>query len=97
MNQIRTRFAPSPTGFLHIGNLRTALYAFLLARSNKGKFILRIEDTDQKRKVDGALESLFDIFPWIGIDFDEGPKQAATTVPMSNRNVWNYIAGMPKI
>ena len=51
-----TRFAPSPTGFMHIGNLRTALYAFLLARANNGKFILRIEDTDQERLVEGAVD-----------------------------------------
>ena len=53
---VRTRFAPSPTGFMHVGNLRTALYACLLAHSSKGKFILRIEDTDQARYVDGAVE-----------------------------------------
>lgn len=72
-NKIRLRFAPSPTGFLHIGNLRSALFGYLLAKSWKGKFILRIEDTDQKREVDGAMEKLIDILSWIGINFDEGP------------------------
>lgn len=72
-NKIRLRFAPSPTGFLHIGNLRSALFGYLLAKSWKGKFILRIEDTDQKREVDGAMEKLIDILSWIGIKFDEGP------------------------
>ena len=73
MNNIRLRFAPSPTGFLHIGNLRTVLFGYFLAKSLGGKFILRIEDTDQKRKVEGSVESLIDILDWIGIKFDEGP------------------------
>ncbi len=72
-NNIRLRFAPSPTGFLHIGNLRTALFGYLLAKSQSGKFILRIEDTDDKREVEGAIKSLVDISNWIGIEFDEGP------------------------
>ena len=73
-NKIRLRFAPSPTGFLHIGNLRTALFGFLIAKSQGGKFILRIEDTDQKREVEGAVLSLRQILGWIGIEFDEGPE-----------------------
>lgn len=72
-NKVRLRFAPSPTGFLHIGNLRSALFGYLLTKSWKGKFILRIEDTDQKREVDGAMEKLIDILNWAGIKFDEGP------------------------
>ncbi|MFA7010383.1 MAG: glutamate--tRNA ligase family protein, partial [Bacilli bacterium] len=55
MDKVRTRFAPSPTGFMHVGNLRSALYAFLFARQNKGSFILRIEDTDMERYVEGAV------------------------------------------
>lgn len=74
MSQItRVRFAPSPTGFLHVGGLRTALYNFLFARHNSGKFILRIEDTDQSRKVEGAVENLIETLRWAGIEFDEGP------------------------
>jgi glutamyl-tRNA synthetase len=73
MNKVRLRFAPSPTGFLHIGNLRSALFGYFLAKSMDGDFILRIEDTDQKREVEGAVDSLLNIFSWIGIDFDEGP------------------------
>jgi glutamyl-tRNA synthetase len=73
MNAVRVRFAPSPTGFLHIGGLRTALYDYLFAKKNKGTLILRIEDTDQNRKVDGAVENLLDTFKKLGIDFDEGP------------------------
>ncbi len=69
---IRTRFAPSPTGFVHIGSLRTALFAFLFARSNYGKNILRIEDTDQNRKVEGALENLLKVMKEVGVEFDEG-------------------------
>ncbi|MDA3802964.1 MAG: glutamate--tRNA ligase [Patescibacteria group bacterium] len=71
--EVRLRFAPSPTGFLHIGNLRTALFGYLIAKSKGGKFILRLEDTDQKREVEGALKSLINIFNWIGLEFDEGP------------------------
>jgi glutamyl-tRNA synthetase len=69
----RVRFAPSPTGFLHIGGLRTALYNFLFAKNLNGKLILRIEDTDRKRFVEGAVENLIDTLSWAGITFDEGP------------------------
>lgn len=69
----RLRFAPSPTGFLHVGNLRTALFGYLLAKSLDGDFLLRIEDTDQKREVEGAVDSLLKITKWIGVHFDEGP------------------------
>ena len=70
---VRTRFAPSPTGFMHIGNLRTGLYAYLFARKNNGKFILRIEDTDQERKVEGAIEMVYRTLATAGIIYDEGP------------------------
>jgi glutamyl-tRNA synthetase len=70
---IRTRFAPSPTGFLHIGGVRTALFNWLLARHHGGQFILRIDDTDQERHVDDAIKRILDGFRWIGIDWDEGP------------------------
>lgn len=70
---IRVRFAPSPTGFLHIGSLRTVLFDYLIAKTLGGKLILRIEDTDQKRQVESAVESLINILDWIGIKFDEGP------------------------
>jgi len=69
---IRTRFAPSPTGYLHVGGLRTALYNYLFARKNNGKFILRIEDTDQNRKVEGAVENLINTLRWVGLEIDEG-------------------------
>lgn len=70
---VRVRFAPSPTGFLHIGSLRTALFTYLIAKSGGGRCILRIEDTDQEREVQGAVESLIEILRWVGIAFDEGP------------------------
>lgn len=72
-NQIRVRFAPSPTGYLHVGGLRTALYNYLFARKNNGKFILRIEDTDRNRYVEGAVENLIAALKWAGLDYDEGP------------------------
>jgi len=68
-----TRFAPSPTGFLHVGHIRTALYSYALARKYKGKFILRIEDTDKKREVTGAVESIIKTLKVFNISFDEGP------------------------
>jgi glutamyl-tRNA synthetase len=73
MTKLRVRFAPSPTGFVHIGSLRTALYNFLFAQKNKAEFVLRIEDTDRKRFVEGALESLLKTLDWAGITYDEGP------------------------
>lgn len=79
--QVRTRFAPSPTGYLHVGGLRTALYAYLYARQHHGTFILRIEDTDQSRKVDGAMEKLIDALQWAGVQFDEGPGKEGSVGP----------------
>lgn len=73
MKQIRTRFAPSPTGFLHVGGIRTALFAWLLARQHDGHFILRIEDTDQAREVQGSADHIQKSLKWLGIDWDEGP------------------------
>ncbi len=70
---IRTRFAPSPTGFVHIGSLRTALFSFLFARHHQGTYALRIEDTDQNRFVEGSLENMLKVFSQMGINFDEGP------------------------
>jgi glutamyl-tRNA synthetase len=70
---VRTRFAPSPTGYMHLGNLRTAIYAYLTARSMNGKFILRIEDTDVERYVEGAVESILNTLKIIGLEYDEGP------------------------
>lgn len=74
--KVRTRFAPSPTGYVHIGTIRTALYAFLFARKNGGDFLLRIEDTDQSREVEGAVENLLRTLSAVHIHHDEGPKLA---------------------
>lgn len=78
---IRVRFAPSPTGYLHVGGLRTALYNYLFAKHHNGKFILRIEDTDQTRKVEGAVENLIDTLRWAGIEYDEGPEKDGPSAP----------------
>lgn len=72
-DQVRVRFAPSPTGYLHVGGLRTALYNYLFARRNNGIFILRIEDTDRKRYVEGAVDNLLNTLKQVGIKYDEGP------------------------
>ncbi len=71
--KVRSRFAPSPTGFMHIGNLRTAIFEYLIAKKNDGDFILRIEDTDQERKVDGAIEFIYNTLELCGFKIDEGP------------------------
>jgi glutamyl-tRNA synthetase len=73
MSTVRTRFAPSPTGFLHVGGVRTALFAWLVARQAGGQFVLRLEDTDQKREVEGSAEHLISSLKALGIDYDEGP------------------------
>ena len=73
MKPTRVRFAPSPTGFVHIGSLRTALYNHLFAKNRGGSFLLRIEDTDRTRFVEGATENLINVLKWAGISYDEGP------------------------
>ena len=73
INKVRTRFAPSPTGDPHIGSLRTALFAWAFARANNGEFVLRIEDTDQTRLVEGAVSRIYDALRWLGLEWDEGP------------------------
>ncbi|MEK9166035.1 MAG: glutamate--tRNA ligase, partial [Patescibacteria group bacterium] len=72
--QITTRFAPSPTGAPHIGNIRTAIFAWVYARSHKGRFLLRIEDTDRSREVSGATEAIIDSLEWLKLDWDQNPK-----------------------
>lgn len=73
MTQVRVRFAPSPTGFLHIGGVRTALFNWLFARQQQGVFILRIEDTDQSRSTDESIQAIIEGMKWVGLDWDEGP------------------------
>ncbi len=79
--KIRTRFAPSPTGYMHVGNLRTALYTWLIARSGGGTFILRIEDTDQGRLVDGATDVIYRTMAECGLHHDEGPDVGGPVAP----------------
>ncbi len=81
MKEVRVRFAPSPTGYLHVGGLRTALYNYLFAKKNNGKFVLRIEDTDRNRLVEGAVEKLIDTLKWVGLDYDEGPDKPGEVAP----------------
>lgn len=80
-SEVRTRFAPSPTGYMHIGNLRTALYEYLIARKNNGRFILRIEDTDQERYVEGAVDVIYKTLRLAGIEHDEGPDRGGEYGP----------------
>lgn len=79
--EVRTRFAPSPTGYMHVGNLRTALYTWLIARHNKGKFILRIEDTDQGRLVEGAVDVIYRTMKECHLEHDEGPDIGGPVAP----------------
>ena len=78
---VRTRFAPSPTGYLHIGGVRTALFNWLFARRHGGQFLLRIDDTDAQRNVEAALEPILHGFRWLGIDWDEGPEVGGPYAP----------------
>lgn len=95
MTKVRTRFAPSPTGYMHIGNLRTALYAYLLAKANGGDFVLRIEDTDQERYVDGAVDLIFKTMKETGLIHDEGPDIGGPYGPYiqsERRNIYKEYA-----
>ncbi|MCH8828909.1 MAG: glutamate--tRNA ligase [Planctomycetes bacterium] len=88
MSDIRTRFAPSPTGYMHIGGMRTALFNWLWARHHGGRFVLRIDDTDRERNVDEALAPILHAFRWLGLDWDEGPEVGGSYGPyfQSQRN-----------
>ncbi|HEY3297632.1 MAG TPA: glutamate--tRNA ligase family protein, partial [Armatimonadota bacterium] len=81
MDKVRVRFAPSPTGFAHIGNMRNAVFDWLLAKHFGGEFILRIEDTDQARLVPGALEEIFESLRWLGMPWNEGPEAGGPVGP----------------
>ena len=85
---IRVRYAPSPTGLLHIGNARTALFNYLYARHHGGTFIIRIEDTDRKRHVEDGERSQLENLRWLGMDWDEVQKLMRT---IANQSVWNCI------
>lgn len=91
MEKIRTRFAPSPTGFLHIGGARTALFNWLYARHHGGEFILRIEDTDQQRSTDESTQAILDAMTWMGLTWDEGPYFQAQRVELHREMVQKLI------
>ena len=93
MSKGRTRFAPSPTGYMHVGNLRTALYAYLLAKANGGDFILRIEDTDRERYVEGAVDIIYKTLKETGLVWDEGPDIGPLVIkpPTLISLLWNSI------
>ena len=95
---IRTRFAPSPTGYLHIGGVRTALFNWLFARQHGGQFILRIDDTDQERNVEEALQPILDGLHWLGIDWDEGPRVGGPFAPYyQSQRLDRYQAAVQKL
>src|ERR1044071_5547597 len=92
MVQVRTRFAPSPTGYLHIGGARTALFNFLFARHSGGKFILRIEDTDRDRSTPEAIQAILDAMKWLDLDYDEGPFYQTERFPLYRERVKELLA-----
>jgi glutamyl-tRNA synthetase len=95
---VRTRFAPSPTGYLHIGGVRTALFNWLFARQHGGQFILRIDDTDQQRNVEEALQPILDGLHWLGIDWDEGPEVGGPLAPYyQSQRLDRYQAAVQKL
>lgn len=81
MNKIRVRFAPAPTGFMHLGNARTALINYLFAKQKHGTFVLRVEDTDFKRTIENGIETIFENLQWLGLDYDEGPIKQGPYIP----------------
>ena len=91
MGKIRTRFAPSPTGFLHIGGARTALFSWLYARHHGGEFVLRIEDTDQQRSTDESTKAILDAMAWLGLNWDEGPYFQAQRVDLHREMVQKLV------
>jgi glutamyl-tRNA synthetase len=92
MTQVRTRFAPSPTGYLHIGGARTALFNFLFARHHGGKFILRIEDTDRERSTPEAIHAILDAMKWLRLDYDEGPYYQSERYPLYKEKTRELLA-----
>ena len=98
MNKVVTRYAPSPTGFQHIGGIRTALFAYLYAKKAGGDFILRIEDTDKSREVAGAIEHTQEALQWLGINWDYGPdKPGAFTSCLQSDRLELYIRYAQKL
>ena len=94
-NNIRTRFAPSPTGYMHVGNLRTALYTYLMAKHDDGTFILRIEDTDQGRYVEGAVDVIYNTCGRPACCGTKARTSAAPSAPTSRASAWACSSSMP--
>jgi glutamyl-tRNA synthetase len=92
MSQIRTRFAPSPTGYLHIGGARTALFNFLFARHHGGQFILRIEDTDRERSTPQAIQAILDAMQWLALDYDDGPHYQTARLALYKEKIQELLA-----
>ena len=88
---IRVRFAPSPTGFLHIGGARTALFNWLFARHHGGTFILRIDDTDEARSTDESMQGIYDSMEWLGLDWDEGPRVGGSPRTLYSNGAWQSL------
>lgn len=93
MTQVRVRFAPSPTGFLHIGGVRTALFNWLYARQQEGVFILRIEDTDQSRSTDESIQAIIEGLRWVGLDWDEGPYRQTERMELYRNHAMRLFEG----
>jgi len=91
MTQVRVRFAPSPTGFLHIGGVRTALFNWLFARQQNGVFVLRIEDTDQSRSTDESIQAIIEGMKWVGLDWDEGPFRQTERMDLYRRHAMQLL------
>src|SRR5687768_3395182 len=97
-SMVRTRFAPSPTGYLHIGGVRTALFNWLFTRRHGGQFLLRIDDTDQQRNVEAALAPILHGFRWLGIDWDEGPEVGGPHAPyFQSQRSHRYLDAVTKL
>lgn len=92
MTEVRVRFAPSPTGYLHIGGVRTALFNWFFAKHNKGKFILRIEDTDQERSTEESIDAIIEGMTWLGLDWDEGPYRQTDRIEIYRRYVEQLLS-----
>src|SRR3989338_3534132 len=91
MNGVRVRYAPSPTGNPHVGNMRTALFTYLYARKNKGVFLLRIEDTDKKREVTESHGAILDSLTWLSIKFDEGPIMQSARIAIYQKHAKELV------
>ena len=92
MTQVVTRFPPSPTGYLHVGGARTALFNWLYARRMKGKFVLRIEDTDTARSTQASVDAIFEALEWLGLDWDDGPYFQTRRFPVYLEHIQKLLA-----